>query len=177
MPVTTARRRKAVLAALISIAALYSCAFAWTAGGATEFCPYTLQTRWRSELMLPFTRFSIYRSSWIVGRYPAAERFIQLGYWSPDPLRPPEWRLECRWNRQWRDGHSLLHRDLAWNRELVSWAEDHPEIASIVLPEVLRLLQSNDSVDRRTAEERLHFAVHLQSMDDLKTIEGAARSR
>lgn len=152
--------------AVFATIAIYLAAWNWASGGRVEFCPYTLQTRRQAELLFPLTTIPIFRSGWSTGHYPLTQTLIDRGYWAPSQTEPPQWRLECRWNQQWRDGHSNVHRWLAWNAGLREWTEEHPDVAEVFWPQILRLLRSGSPRDRDQAEVLLSIAQSIHTRHD-----------
>lgn len=118
----------------------------FASGGLHDFSPDTLETSSRSEILLPLTDLPIYRSPRSSYRYDLVQYLIEYGYWSPVPESGSPIRVS-RWNTQWRDGQSDLHRQFAWYADdWIAWTEQHPELADVLWPEVLAMLRSEDDL-------------------------------
>lgn len=145
------KRRRIILASVALATTSLFVVFCCLVGrsGRIYFSPDTLDTKSQSEILLPFTTdVSIYRSQFEYYRWPLAEYLVQKGYWSPRTAKEPTWLLTYHWSDQWKDGNTDLERNLAWKRQFwMEWSDEHPELAKVVWPWVLKALRT-DNVDR-----------------------------
>jgi hypothetical protein len=139
--------RRVLLVVVSGLALVYGGALIFGRGGKGEFSPLTLETRTRSELVLPFTRVPIYRSPWQYHTSDLASYLRAKGYWTPVAGGDAKWLPMFRW-MQWKDGHSLLHRELVMRHSVwIEWSDERPVAASVFWPRVLERLRMNDGRD------------------------------
>lgn len=151
-----ARLIRRCLIGVVAISVLYGVSWIFAAGGVHYFSPHTLETYSHREILLPFTEIPIYRSTSVTYRYDLTQYLIDEAYWSPDNVDRPL-LLTNRWNHQWRDGQTDLHRQFAWKAEQwIEWTETHREIAAKLWPHVLQLLRT-DSPNSQSYASHLMF--------------------
>ena len=133
-------------------------------GAIAFFSPDSLECRSQSEVLLPFTRFTLYRSGYSYHKYDLVSFLEKEGYWAPSESSEPCWIQTYRWNQQWRDGQSSLHRELGWNgKEWIEWTRANPDLARLLWADVIALLRGS-AIDKDHAALRLMTVRMLSSM-------------
>ena len=137
-------------------------------GGRQFFSPDSLEVRSQSELLLVGLEIPVYRSGFSRHRFELTDFLITNGYWQTRCLDEPRWILVNHWNALWRDGHSMLLRELSLRgSDWIAWSRTHPDLASVVWPQVLELLRN---VAEESEEQVVLFLWHARysvSVDDL----------
>jgi hypothetical protein len=129
---------------LTGVAIIYVVAIATAGGGLGSFSPDTFQYRTQSEVLLPLTSVPLYRSGCSYHQPPLFQYLVAQGYWAPSGASDPKWLPAFRWNRQWKDGYSGLHRELSWRGpEWINWSKSHPEMAAELWPLLLEVLRAD----------------------------------
>lgn len=150
------RLKKRYLLAIGAVSLLYFVSWQFARGGIQYFSPYTLETYFQSEILLPLTEIPIYRSSADTSRYKLVQYLVDKSYWTPVESGDPP-IITNHWNQQWRDGHSDIHRQFAGKADQwIEWSNGHPEIAAKLWSDVLILLRS-DSHDSQSSVSQLMF--------------------
>ena len=153
------------LLGLAAITSLYVVSWAFAAGGIHYFSPHTLQTYAHQEILLPFTEIPIYRSAAQTYHYDLTQYLMDESYWAPDNVESPPF-VTSRWNQQWRDGQSDLHRQFSWKAEQwIEWTESHREIAAKLWPLILQLLRADSRSGKSYASNLMFLAQMSETLD------------
>jgi hypothetical protein len=127
---------------------VYGLAAAFGRGGRGYFSPDTLELYGHSELLIPWTNISIYHGRPEHHSSLLADHLVARGYWTRSVVAEPRWVLMFRWNQQWKDGQSSLHREIVWRAEFwVKWTDENPTLARAMWPRVLAMLRTSGDAE------------------------------
>ena len=134
-------------------------------GGQSDFSPDTLNSRFRSERLL-IVGLPVYQSGYRVFRYELVEYLIEKGYWQERDTGDPQWVPMTHWSRSWwRDGDTIYYHEFRHGAFWIDWSEEHPSIAAVLWPTVLRLLRRSD-VDGATL--LLRYAEQAETLAEFR---------
>ncbi len=166
--------RKLIRWAIGLVVAGYAISWYTASGGRGFFSPDTLEWKAQSEILLPLTETPIYRSFYRTHRSQLVNYLITKGYWSTRNTDNPRWVFMYRWNEQWRDGDSELHRQMTSHRgqRWVEWSDSHPDLAAVLWPRVLSELRGDADDPQSRAVEFMRMA---QASETIKQYEELIR--
>ncbi len=168
------RRTRWALCAIGIVVAIFTISEYTASGGRGLFSPDTLEWKTQSELLFPLTDVPIYRSVYSNHRSPLVSDLITKGYWTTRSSDKPRWLFMFRWNEQWRDGQSELHREMTSYRgkEWIEWSDAHPEIAAVLWPRVLGDLRSDVNNPQSRAVELMRMARASETIEQYEELIG-----
>lgn len=164
--------RKLTRWAIGLVVAVYAISWDTASGGRGFFSPDTLEWKTQSEILLPLTAVPIDRSFYRTHRSELVNDLITKGYWSTRSTDKPGWLSMYRWNEQWRDGDSELHRQMTSHRgqRWVEWSDSHPDLAAVLWPRVLSELRGDVDDSPSRAVEFMRMAQASETIEQYEEL-------